>query len=72
MLLIFSNNLPQPISHLCIICEVKFIPAGSNVKKRSFSNNKSSAIIPTITVCNQNLDKAIDTDELVTFKGDSN
>ena len=68
MLLIFSNNDEfQEGGYICgaNVLENKYVPSGSRPSERDYTGNgRSRAILPSIIVCNQNLEAIFDTDKL--------
>ncbi len=46
----------------------KFLPSGSNFKKRDYTGSRCTAIVPPSIVCRQGLEAYFDTDELVDYK----
>ena len=50
------------------VIAMKYVPAGSDIKRKDYTGSDSTAIVPAITVCNQHLERIFDTDKLVTYR----
>ena len=51
----------------CSLVPLKFVPSGADFKNRGYSGG-ASAVVPAITVCNQNISRYIDVKKLTDYK----
>jgi hypothetical protein len=51
----------------CSLTPLKFVPSGADFKNRKYSGG-GVAVIPAITVCNQQISKYIDVEKLADYK----